>query len=137
MRVHAVVNRAAIAEDLESDVHPARSFEEFFEGERNRLFGALWLLTRDRQEAEEIAQDAFLRLWQRWDQIGSIVDPSAYLYRTAMNLFRNRVRRAGVAVRRAIRLAPHRDELAEVEAREWVIGALARLTPRQRAAVVL
>ncbi len=32
-----------------------------------RLFGALCLVTGDRDEAEEIMQDAFLRLWERWD----------------------------------------------------------------------
>jgi RNA polymerase sigma factor (sigma-70 family) len=36
-----------------------------------------------------------------------------------------------------VHLAPPRDELAAVEAREEVVRALAALTPRQRAAVVL
>lgn len=44
----------------------ARSFEVFFLAQRDGVYGALWLVTRDRQEAEEIAQDAFLKLWERW-----------------------------------------------------------------------
>ena len=46
-----------------------RRFEVFFGSEHARLFGALCLVTGDRHEAEEIMQDAFLRLWERWDQV--------------------------------------------------------------------
>ncbi|HCO01982.1 MAG TPA: hypothetical protein DIT48_01210 [Actinobacteria bacterium] len=42
-----------------------------------------------------------------------------------------------MALRRAARLLPLDDELAAVESREAVVRALAPLTPRQRAAVVL
>lgn len=33
-------------------------------------------------------QDAFLRLRERWDRVAAVDDPSAYLFRTAMNVFR-------------------------------------------------
>jgi RNA polymerase sigma-70 factor, ECF subfamily len=114
-----------------------RSFEEFFGSEHARLFGALCLVTRDRHEAEEIMQDAFLRLWERWDRISGIDDPSAYLFRTAMNVFRNRYRRAALAVRRTVSLAPPEDAFATVEDRDVVVRALNDLAPSQRAAVVL
>ena len=39
--------------------------------------------------------------------------PDGYLYRTAMNVFRNRLRRAGLAVRKAVHLLPGHDGLAE------------------------
>ena len=45
------------------------SFEEFFEVERDRVFGMLELMTGDRSEAEEIAQDAFVAVWERWDRV--------------------------------------------------------------------
>jgi RNA polymerase sigma factor (sigma-70 family) len=64
-------------------------------------------------------------------------NPVGYLYQTAFNTYRRRLRRAALAVRRAVRLAPPVDELAEIEAREVVVRALATLTPRQREAVVL
>ena len=114
-----------------------RSFEDFFSSEHARLFGALCLVTGDRQEAEEIMQDAFLRLWERWDRIAGIDDPAAYLFRTAMNVFRNRYRRSALAVRRTVRLAPTEDALATVEDRDVIVRALRDLTPNQRAAVVL
>jgi RNA polymerase sigma-70 factor (ECF subfamily) len=95
-----------------------RSFELFFADEHARLFGALCLVTGDRSEAEEIMQDAFLRLWERWDRLATIDDPSAYLFRTAMNVFRNRYRRAALALRNAISVAPTEDALATVEDRD-------------------
>jgi RNA polymerase sigma-70 factor (ECF subfamily) len=114
-----------------------RSFDEFFTSEHARLFGALCLVTGDRFEAEEIMQDAFLRLWEKWDRISGFDEPSAYLFRTAMNLFRNRYRRAALAVRRTVSLAPIEDAFATVEDRDVVVRALRDLTPDQRAAVVL
>ena len=114
---------------------PPLEFESFFLDER--LFRALWLVTRNRHEAEEIMQDAFLRLLERWPTVQAAGDPVGYLYTTAMNVFRSRLRRVAVTLRRAVRQLPADDELAEVEAREAVVRALAPLPGRERAAVVL
>ena len=112
-------------------------FEDLFHAQRDRLCSALWLLTRDRHEAEEIAQEAFVRVWERWDRRGAPDDAVGYLFRTAMNVMRNRRRRAAVALRRATGSEEGPDELAAVEAREEIVRALGSLTPRQRAAIVL
>jgi len=114
-----------------------RSFEVFFASEYARLFGALCLVTGDRSEAEEIMQDAFLRLWERWERVRGLDDPSAYLYRTAMNVFRNRYRRAALGLRKTINMAPNEDAFSTVEDRDAVVRALRDLTSAQRAAVVL
>jgi RNA polymerase sigma-70 factor (ECF subfamily) len=112
-------------------------FESFFEDNRSRVFGAMCLVTGNRQEAEEITQDAFLKLWERWSRVSLLEDPSGYLFRTAMNVFRNRRRRAALAVRKAARLVSREDALAAVEDRDDVIRAMRGLTPHQRAALVL
>jgi RNA polymerase sigma factor (sigma-70 family) len=112
-------------------------FETFFRDEHERLFRALWLLVRDREEAEEVMQDAFLRLWERWDQVSARPDPVAYLYRTAMNAWRSRLRRAAVAARKVVHPQRRSDEMTDVEERDVVVRALAGLSTRQRAAVVL
>src|ERR687896_333696 len=108
-------------------------FEDFFELHYVRLFRALWLIARDRAEAEDVMQDAFLRLWERWDRVSALEDPAGYLYRTAMNVLRSRRRRALVAIRRAVIEPSARDELEAVESWDVVRRALASLTPRQRA----
>ncbi len=116
---------------------PGADFESFFREEHEGLFRALWLVTRNRHEAEEIAQEAFLKVWERWSRVSRVPDPTGYLYRTAMNVFRSRLRRAAVAVRKSVRAMPPDDQLAMVEGRDAAVRAMASLTPRQRAAVVL
>jgi RNA polymerase sigma-70 factor, ECF subfamily len=113
------------------------SFEDFFETHRRPLFGALSLVTGNRSEAEEIMQDAFLKVWERWERVSGLENPDAYLFRVAMNIFRNRLRRASLAARKALSLAPSADDLAAVEDRDEVIRWLRPLPPRQRAAIVL
>ncbi len=50
------------------------SFEGFFAAERARLFGALIVMTDNRAEAEEILQDAFLTVWERWERVAAMED---------------------------------------------------------------
>jgi RNA polymerase sigma-70 factor (ECF subfamily) len=126
-----------LADRREREPHEPTSFEAFFERLHGDLFAALWLITRNRHEAEELAQDAFLRLWERWDRVAAMDDPEGYLYRTAMNAFRSRSRRASLALRHIARPRPVDDAFAGVERREMLVQALASLTPRERAAVVL
>jgi RNA polymerase sigma-70 factor (ECF subfamily) len=112
-------------------------FETFFADHHTDLFSAMWLITRNRHETEEIVQDAFLRVWERWDRVATLDDPEGYLYRTAMNVFRSRRRRASLAVRRTFQTITPDDGVAAVERRDTLVRALAVITPRERAAVVL
>jgi RNA polymerase sigma-70 factor (ECF subfamily) len=115
----------------------AQSFEEFFEAESRMLFRRLCLVTGNRHEAEEVMQDAFLKVFERWTRVRTMDDPTGYLYRTAFNVFNKRSRRAALALRKTLRLAPSEDEFAAADARSMIAAGLAKLTPRQRAAVVL
>jgi RNA polymerase sigma-70 factor (ECF subfamily) len=114
-----------------------QGFESFFEEHRSRVFGAMCLVTGNRQEAEEIMQDAFLRLWERWDRVAHLEDPTGFLFKTAMNVFRNRARRISMAARRSLGIADHGDDLAAIEDRDEVIRLMRSLTAHQRAALVL
>lgn len=112
-------------------------FELFFKREKVKLFQALCLVTRNRFEAEELAQDAFLSVYERWDRVATMEDPTGYLYRTAMNAFRSWHRRSALATRRAVGLTRADDLIAQFEEQEVVVSVLRPLTVRQRAAVVL
>jgi RNA polymerase sigma-70 factor (ECF subfamily) len=104
-------------------------------------------LLADPAEAEDVTQEALLRLWQmapRWQAQGA--SPATWLHRVAVNLATDRLRR-----RRGPGLGPGLDEIDEPEddtpgPAEALIqadrlaaldAALARLPDRQRAAVVL
>lgn len=86
---------------------------------------------------KDIAQDAFLKVLERWDRVAAMDDPAGYLHRTAMNLFRNRYRRARRIARRAFAARPPEDVFEPVERRDAVDRALTTLSRRQRAAIVL
>jgi RNA polymerase sigma-70 factor (ECF subfamily) len=114
-----------------------QSFEEFFEAESRVLFRRLCLVTGNRHEAEEVMQDAFLIVFERWERVQVMDDPIGYLYRTAFNVFKKRSRRAALALRRTLGLAQSVDEFAAADTRSVIADALSMLTPRQRAAIVL
>jgi RNA polymerase sigma factor (sigma-70 family) len=113
------------------------SFDAFFDAEALTLFRRMCLVTGDRYEAEELVQDAFLALFERWDRVQGLEDPVGYLYRSAFNRWKKRTRRATRQLREAVGVAPHVDEFGSVDDRELIDRGLARLTPRQRAAIVL
>jgi RNA polymerase sigma-70 factor, ECF subfamily len=115
----------------------ARLFEDFFRSEKEALYRTLCFVTRNRHEAEELTQDAFVRVLERWERVSTLEDPRAYLYRTAMNAFRSRYRRALLAAKRTLGAIPADDAIAAVDERDVAVRALATLSPRQRAAVVL
>jgi RNA polymerase sigma-70 factor (ECF subfamily) len=112
-------------------------FDEFVEEEHERLYKALYFVTGSREDAEDLAQEAFMKLWERWGRIDEIDDPTGYLFRVALNGFRMRRRRAATALRRRVPVPEPRDEFVEAEMRADVRRMLMGLTPRQRAALLL
>ena len=112
-------------------------FDVFFQEEHERLFKALYFVTGNRQDAEELMQDAFLRLWERWSELHRIQDPQAYLFRVALNGFRMRRRRAAMALRKLAPVPEARDGFLDAEMRADVRRLLLGLSPRQRAALLL
>ena len=72
-----------------------------------RLFRALYVLTGSRDEAEDLAQHAFCRVWERWDRVAALDDPAGYLFRTAFNAHHSATRRAVRAARRVVDVVAH------------------------------
>jgi hypothetical protein len=95
-------------------------FTAFFAEEHRELFKALFFVTGNRADAAELMQDAFLKLWERWDQIDRIADPRGYLFRVALNGFRMRARAARRATRRLVPVTTSYDPFDEVNLREDV-----------------
>jgi RNA polymerase sigma-70 factor (ECF subfamily) len=118
-----------------ADTRP--DFDTFVEDEYERLYKALYFVTGSREDAEDLSQDAFLKLWERWGTIDKIDDPTGYLFRVALNGFRMRRRRLSIALRKQLPAREKPDGFAEAEIRADVRRLLLRLTPRQRAALVL
>ncbi len=119
------------------EVEAPPDFTAFFAEEHRRLFKALYFVTGNRADAQELMQEAFLALWERWDTIDRIDDPTGYLFRVALNGFRMRSRAARRATRRLVAIDPSYDPFDEVDLREDVRRMLRSLSPRQRAALTL
>ena len=128
---------AAEASDVSIHGSNPLAFDVFFLRERDRLFGTLCLVGGDRAEAEELVQEAFLRVWERWDKVTAAGDPSGYLYQVAFNLVRERRRRMRHAAKRILSATPVIDAFAGIDERADLLEAIRSLTPRQRAALVL
>jgi DNA-directed RNA polymerase specialized sigma24 family protein len=69
-------------------------FREFFASQYAKLCWLGYLLTGDRAEAEELAQDALVRTYNRWARVRRPNDPAAYARRVLVNRHCSRLRRA-------------------------------------------
>lgn len=110
--------------------------EAFIDRSRDRLVGALFLYVGDVGAAEDLAQEAFARAWERW---ATIERPEAWVYRVAFDLARSRGRRRG-RERRANAFVAARPVAVVADATEGVAAvraAVASLPDRQREAIVL
>jgi RNA polymerase sigma-70 factor (sigma-E family) len=130
---------ATMAEAEPAVSEPVGSFEEFFDLHYQRLLRAMFLATGDRHEAEDLAQDAFVRVYERWDRVRGMERPDGYLYRIALNLRRSRLRRVATAARKLLggRSPEAPDPATGATERDVLRRALAALPDGQREAVVL
>jgi DNA-directed RNA polymerase specialized sigma24 family protein len=76
-------------------------------------------------------------VWRRWKRVETADSPAGYLYTTAFNAFRNRLRTTSRAARALIKPTADSDPSEAVDDRSTVLGALRGLPARTRAAVVL
>jgi RNA polymerase sigma-70 factor (sigma-E family) len=98
-------------------------------------------LTGDVHSAQDIAQDAFVRLLDAWDRIADPERADAYLKTTIVNLVRGEHRRRETAARRGSPrlslVASAEDDALGRAGRQSVLDAVSALPIRQRACVVM
>jgi len=98
-------------------------------------------LTGDVSVAEDIAQEAFAKVFDAWDRIDDLTRVEAYLKSTVVNLVRGGQRKQQVAERRStqhLTVVPSAEDDAVGQiGRERVLAAVADLPLRQRACVVM
>ncbi|MFD9359071.1 SigE family RNA polymerase sigma factor [Streptomyces sp. NPDC060031] len=115
-------------------------FQDFFERHYAELARLAHLLTGETDAADDLAADALIALWQRWDRLRAADYPLSYARGVVANMARERIRSA-VRERRRIALfwsrSPEKTNGPDVAAVLDVRAALARLPFRKRACVVL
>lgn len=119
----------------------AAEFHAFFEERHAELARLAHLLLGEHEGADDLAADALVALWHRWDRVRNAENPAAYARGVLTNLARSRIRSR---VRERRRIALFWSSRGEAEARDPdvpavldVRAALARLPFRKRACVVL
>lgn len=115
-------------------MHGRESFEEWARARQQRFVRAAYLMTGDFQRAEDLVQEALIRAAQRWDTLRD-GQPDAWvrtvIFREHVSWWR-RVRRETVTDQ-----PPESGHVAPGEAPVMVQAALALLTHKQRAVLVL
>jgi RNA polymerase sigma-70 factor, ECF subfamily len=115
----------------------ASEFDAFYVGTASRITRQLILLTGDRLDAEDAAQEAFERAWLRWSMVRDCSSPEAWVRTVAQRLAISRWRRVRNTATAWRRHGPA-PNLPELDLQHVaVVSALARLPFQQRRAVVL
>jgi len=110
------------------------TFEAVYRASYARLVGQLFVITTSRAEAEEVVQEAFARLWVRWSQVHAYNNLESWVRRVAMNVAIGRRRRSSRDPPSIGTVSSAGDPARSDPA---VLLALERLSPNQRAALVL
>jgi DNA-directed RNA polymerase specialized sigma24 family protein len=79
----------------------------FFVSHYGRLYALGVLLTGDRGQAEELAQDALVRTYRRWALVGPPDDPASFARRVLINRHRSLLRRGVVEARQTMVAKDH------------------------------
>jgi RNA polymerase sigma-70 factor (ECF subfamily) len=116
----------------------ARDFETFFACAYGRVLAQTIMVCGNREDAEDVTQEAFVEAFRAWDRIAAYELPEAWVYRVAVQRLGKLRRRRRTGQDRLpdvpvpVRAGPEQS----AEARE-VLRMLAALPPRQRSTMVL
>jgi RNA polymerase sigma-70 factor (ECF subfamily) len=128
---------------LESGNASSELQERFVSENLPRIFRQMYRIVGNVHDAQDLTQEAFIKALQRKDQIRDELKSAHWLSRIATNTALDFLRRHGRVSFCEIDQAPEsHSETPEAyvlrgETREWLAAGLERLTPRERAALVL
>lgn len=106
------------------------SFGDFYGLHYRTMLRLAQALVDTPESAEEIVQDAFVKVYERWNRLDQ---PAGYLNIAVVNGARSELRKREVRRRVGLRARP----VAAPDDSDYLIDALGRLSARQRTAIVL
>ena len=110
------------------------AYAAFFRAEYRSVLRTAFVIVRDRQRAEDVAQDAFVQLYQHWKKVSRYERPEAWVRRVAIRLAVREVQRTRV---REV-LEPKASAPLPIEQPDLaVVEAVKQLPAMQRAAIAL
>ena len=116
----------------------APGFDQFYADNWDAVAGLAYALSGSRIASEDLAQEAFLAAYRRWETIGGYDSPGAWVRRVVANRSVSVFRRRTAEARAIVRLSGGHGPLPELslEAAD-VLRAVRRLPRRQAQVVVL
>ena len=132
----------AVPRSTEALAATETAFNEFYAGHRDEVVRALAFTVGSLSLAEEAADEAMARAYQKWSEVSGYENPSGWVYRVGLNWARSWKRSALRRKRREEKVAHSELRTAGgVDAPQFysqaLIDALAKLPVEQRAVVVL
>lgn len=121
------------------DLDPKTEFRQLYDQEYHSVYRSVRAVVMDSAAAEDLTQETFVRAYRARHRYTPTAPPGAWLRRIGINLAISYLRRQKLARFLPARLymAPDRRDYDRAEARDVVGKALALLSPKLRAAVVL
>ncbi len=116
------------------------SFDAFYREWFPSVARSIALVVRDVDMGQELAQEAFVRLWPRWDRMASSDHARNFVFRVALNEARSHLRRRRplrVLGLDRLRVGAASDPAEAIVTRTTTFQALGSLSVRQRECVVL
>jgi RNA polymerase sigma-70 factor (ECF subfamily) len=116
---------------------PQRDVRDLYAGTYARLVSVVAVAAGNRGEADDVVQEAFVRLLRHWSTVSRYEDPEAWVRRVAFRLLSNRLRKTRNGVRAVLRLGRPADIDEPSGDRVDVAQAMQVLPLAQRQVVVL
>ena len=124
----------------EEPVLPAVSFREDFESfyarERRPVVGLAFVLSGSRSGAEDLAQDAFLTAYKKWDTIGTYDNPGAWVRRVVSNNSVSSIRRRTAEAKALVRFGGSGFVVPEMSPDAMTTWAAVRNLPQRQAQAI-
>jgi RNA polymerase sigma-70 factor (ECF subfamily) len=120
------------------DLGGTEAFDTFYVRELPRLVALARALTGSSAAAEDVAQDAMIAAYRRWDEVSGLDLPAAWVRRVCVNRATSHLRRRSSEARAMLRLSSARgrdSELDPIDADFW--AAVRRLPRRQAQSIAL
>lgn len=118
-------------------VRAVPDFEGFYVREYREVLGLAFVLCGTRPNAEELAQDAFLAAFERWDEVGRMDRPGAWVRQVVANRSASRFRRLAAEGRALVRFGSRSEAPSLSPDGVAVWSAIRRLSSRQAEVTVL
>src|SRR5262245_8799601 len=112
---------------------PLVAFDEFYTDEFSRLVALAHVLTGSSGHAEDVAQEAMLVAYRRWDEVGAMDFPAAWVRRVCANMATSVARRRMVEARALLRMRKREPDVRALDDSASAFWGEVRRLPRRQA----